>query len=93
MSAALKFMDVDTFQASPEAGERIQNARLADLTFMVRRIVKSDMPTEDVAALASCLLELERNSEPLTRAALMSRLIARGRSRHKSEILVNAIIR
>ena len=93
MGLALKTMGTEPFQASPEANERIESARLADVEFLVRNIVGPSLDSDDVMMLAKALTDIDQKRQSITKSAVVSTLVRFGRSRMRAEQLANAILR
>ena len=93
MGLALKSMSTDQFEASPEADERVKNAHIGDVAFLIRSIVGKSMAIDDVNLLAKAMTDIDGLKGHLTKAALVTRLVEFGRSRDRAEKLASAVMR
>jgi hypothetical protein len=79
---------------SSEARQRIDDARLRDIVFQLRRLIGDDqLPQDDAESLARAVLAGVDNHHTIDREFIFEELIQSGRTKHKAEILANVLFK
>lgn len=93
MSVAQRIIVDDIAEVSQEAKDRLSSARAHDISFIIKqRLGKTGTP-EDVDMLVEMVLHAEEAQHPLTLQYMNDYLRSRGRTAHKAELLISALIR
>jgi hypothetical protein len=95
MSLAQRLFPVDEVQAdtevSPEARERLNSARVRDLSFAIKRRIGEGYGSGDIDMLVSIVLKAASQRQTLTKDLVLKNLRELGRSPQKAEELASAL--
>jgi hypothetical protein len=84
-------MEADTI--SQEARERINSARIRDISFLVKQRIGSGFSAEDVEMLVDAIQQALGNGDVPTKSYVLTYLRSRGRSPDRSEQLASALLK
>jgi hypothetical protein len=95
MSLAQRLFPVDQVQAdtevSKEARERLESARVRDLSFAIKRRIGHDYGAGDVDMLVGIVLKAASLKQALTKELVQKGLREQGRSPQRAEELASAL--